>query len=129
MARSGLFFTSSGSTDRTQAFLKKLGNGDLYSGLEVLAQQGVVALASQTPVETGLTASSWSYEIESNSKTTTISWSNSHREGGPPIAILLQYGHGTGTGGYVTGRDYINPSIQPIFDMIAEEVWRRVTAS
>lgn len=124
-----LSFTNSGSTDRTQAFLKKMQAGDLLRGLEVLAQQGVNALAGQTPIDTGLTASSWGYEVTTDGKRTTIAWTNYHREGGPPVAILLQYGHGTGTGGYVAGRDYINPTIAPIFEMIAEEVWRRVTAS
>ena len=99
MASSGISFTSSGSTDRTQAFLKKMQTTELLSGLDILAQQGVAALAGKTPVDTGLTASSWSYEIRSDSKTLTISWSNSNREGGPPVAILLQYGHGTGSGG------------------------------
>jgi hypothetical protein len=122
-------FSSSGSTDRTQAFLKKMQSGDLLKGLEVLAQQGVNALAGQTPVDTGLTASSWSYEIKVDGSRTSIAWKNSHREGGPPVAILLQYGHGTGTGGYISGRDYINPAIAPIFEAISTEVWRRVTAA
>ena len=129
MANSVLSFTSSGSTARTQAFLQKMQTGDLLRGLEVLAQQGVNALAGQTPVDTGLTASSWSYEVTIDASRVTISWMNSHREGGPPVAVLLQYGHGTGTGGYVSGRDFINPAIQPIFEAIAEEVWRRVTAA
>jgi hypothetical protein len=129
MASSIIGFTSSGSTDRTQQFLKKMQSGELLRGLEPLAQQGVIALASATPTDTGLTASSWGYEISVEGTKVEIAWTNSHREGGPPVAILLQYGHGTGTGGYVSGRDFINPSIQPIFDMIAEEVWRRVTAA
>lgn len=120
-------FSSSGSTARTQAFLKKMQSGDMLTGLEALAQQGVNALAAMTPVDSGLTAASWSYAIEKKGNTVQISWSNVNRENGALVAILLQYGHGTGTGGYVAGQDYINPAIQPIFDQIAEEVWKRVT--
>lgn len=120
-------FSSSGSTLRTQAFLKKMQAGDMFVGLDSLAQQGVNALAAVTPVDSGLTASSWTYEIEIENSKLTISWSNYNRENGALVAILLQYGHGTGTGGYVSGYDYINPAIRPIFDQIAEEVWRRVT--
>lgn len=121
-------FSSSGSTDRTRAFLQKMQSGDLIAGsLESLAQQGVNALAGATPVDTGLTAASWSYEIETNGSTTKISWINSHRVNNVNVAVILQYGHGTGTGGYVAGYDYINPAIQPIFDQIAEDVWKKVT--
>lgn len=130
MATGGISFTNSGSTVKTQAFLQKMQSpSSLYSGLESLAQQGVNALASVTPVDTGLTATSWGYEIEVNGPKLTISWTNYNREGGALVAILLQYGHGTGTGGYVAGYDYINPAIQPIFDQIAEEVWKRVTSA
>jgi hypothetical protein len=122
-------FSSSGSTDRTQAFLKKMQSGDLARGLESFAQQGVNALAAMTPVDTGLTASSWGYEIETKGSSTTISWTNYNRQNGALVAILLQYGHGTGTGGFVSGYDYINPAIQPIFDLIAEEVWKKVTSA
>lgn len=120
-------FSSSGSTARTQAFLKKMQAGDMFTGLESLAQQGVNALAAMTPVDTGLTAASWGYAIEKKGNILEISWSNYNRENGVLVAIILQYGHGTGTGGYVSGYDYINPAIKPIFDQIAEEVWRRVT--
>jgi hypothetical protein len=120
-------FTLSGSTDNTRKFLEKMQAGDLYSGLERLAQLGVGALQANTPMETGLTASDWGYEIEIKNGKTTIYWTNTHTEDGVNVAIILQYGHGTGTGGYVSGRDYINPAIQPIFDDIANEVWGRVT--
>lgn len=123
---SGLF-SSSGSTAKTQAFLQKMQAGDVLSGLESLAQQGVNALAAMTPVDTGLTAASWSYEITTSGGTTKISWINTNRIGGVKVAIILQYGHGTGTGGFVAGRDYINPAIQPIFDQIADDVWKKVT--
>jgi len=129
VASSPISFTASGSTIKTQAFLQKMQAGDLLRGLETLAQQGVNALAGQTPVDTGLTASSWGYEITTDASRITISWTNSNREGGPPVAVLLQYGHGTGTGAYITGLDYINPAIRPIFEAISEEVWRRVTAA
>jgi hypothetical protein len=120
-------FSSSGSTDRTRSFLQKAQTGNLFNDLSSLAQQGVNALASATPVDTGLTASSWSYEIETKGDRTTISWINTNKEGTAKVAILLQYGHGTGTGGYVSGQDYINPAIQPIFDQIADNVWKKVT--
>lgn len=121
-------FSVDGSTKNTEAFLKKMMSSDLYSELDSFARRGVSALQAATPVETGLTAASWGYEIVSDGKKTQIVWTNTHREGGgPPVAILLQYGHGTGTGGYVAGRDYINPAIQPIFDEIAQGVWEKVT--
>lgn len=94
--------------------------------LERYAREGVSALASATPVDSGATASAWSYEIESKGDQHTIYWTNSNSNKGVYIAVILQYGHGTGTGGYVAGRDYINPAIRPIFDNIAEEAWREV---
>jgi hypothetical protein len=120
-------FSDSGSTDKTQAFLKKMQTSEVYLGLESLAQQGVSALASMTPVDSGLTAASWTYEIKSDGSKVTISWSNYNRNNGTLVAIILQYGHATGTGGFVSGQDYINPAIQPIFDQISSEVWKRVT--
>ena len=95
--------------------------------LNKYGQEGVSALSSATPIESGLTASSWSYEIEHSSGTVKIIFTNSNNNKGVNIAIILQYGHGTGTGGWVQGRDYINPAIQPIFDKIAEEAWKEVT--
>lgn len=123
-------FSSSGSTRKTQAFLQQMQRPDLFSGaLESLAQQGVNALAAATPVDTGLTATSWSYEIETKGSSTKITWSNSNTVNGVNVAVILQYGHGTGTGGFISGYDYINPAIQPIFDQIADEVWKKVTLS
>lgn len=96
--------------------------------LDKYGREGVAILSSATPVDTGLTASSWSYEIRQNGKTTSLIFKNSNKtKTGIPIAILLQYGHGNGRGGYIQGRDYINPSIQPIFDKLADEAWREVT--
>lgn len=95
--------------------------------LDKYGREGVAALASATPVESGKTASSWYYEITNNGQTAKISFYNSNVSKGVPIAIIIQYGHGTRNGGWVEGRDYINPAIQPIFDRIAEEIWREVT--
>lgn len=119
-------FTVTGSTKRTQKFLNNVGRSSLYSNLDRLAQKGVTALSSATPVESGLTGMSWSYEIEVKDGAVTISWLNTNRNNGVNVAVILQYGHATGTGGYVAGRDYINPAIAPTFNEIAEEVWRRV---
>lgn len=122
-------FTVTGSTQRTEAFLKKMAKGDLFSSLDAAAQQGVSALIAGTPVDSGLAADSWSYEIERSSTETTIKWLNNDVENGFPVAIMLQYGHGTGTGGYVAGRDYINPAMKPVFDRIADQVWKAVTSA
>ena len=99
----------------------KLGDLDRYG------REGVSALASATPVDSGETANSWYYEIKYDKGSATITFNNSHINKGVPIAIILQYGHGTGTGGWVEGRDYINPAIQPIFDKIVDEAWKEVT--
>ena len=118
-----------GDFSNTEKFLRKLSNHDARSVLEKYAQEGVAALAAATPVDSGLTASSWGYEITRSGKTYAINWTNSNVVNGVPIAVILQYGHGTGTGGWVQGRDYINPAIRPIFDKIANEAWREVTKS
>ena len=99
----------------------KLGDFDKYG------RAGVAALASATPVESGVTAASWRYEINHNQNSVSISFYNDNINKGVPIAIILQYGHGTGTGGWVEGKDYINPAIQPIFDKITEDAWKEVT--
>lgn len=119
-------FTSQGSFDKTEAWLKRMSKLKFDSILKKYGQMGVTALASATPVESGLTASSWSYEVVGNQQNFTITWTNSHVVEGANIAILLQYGHGTGTGGYVQGRDYINPAIMPVFDKIRDELFREV---
>lgn len=90
-------------------------------------REGVAALASATPVRSGETANSWFYEIEHSGGSATIRFHNSHINEGVPIAIIIHYGHGTGTGGWVEGREYINSAIQPVFDRIVEEIWREVT--
>ena len=118
-----------GSFKNIEAFLKKMSDGDIYKRLESLAQQGVDALAANTRIDTGLAASSWYYEIQIERGMYRITWLNSNVENGFPVAIMLQYGHGTGTGGWVQGYDYINPALQPIFDRIAEQVWQEVTSA
>lgn len=118
-----------GDFSATQRFLASIQRGQMFRNLNTYAQRGVEALAAATPADTGATAASWSYEINANPAGAVIAWTNTHLDAaGTPIAIMIQLGHGTGTGGYVQGRDYINPAIQPIFDEIANAVWREVTA-
>ena len=113
----------------TFKFLEKMKNFQVKQILERYGQAGVSALASATPVDSGATANAWSYEIESKGDNHTIYWTNTNSNKGVYIAVILQYGHGTGTGGYVAGRDYINPAIRPIFDKIAEEAWMEVVTA
>lgn len=122
-------FKVGGSTAKTEAWLRKMSKSDIFSSLSRFGQEGVNVLASATPVESGETANAWYYEIVQDGKSWSIIWGNDHVENGRPIAILIQYGHGTGTGGYVVGRDYINPPLKPIFDRMAEEAWKVVTSS
>lgn len=125
----GVVFKYKGDLKKTKKFLEKMSKMDHFRNLERFAKQGVDALSSSTPVDSGLTAGSWGYEIHSSRDLYEIVWTNSNINNGVSIAIILQYGHGTGTGGYVEGRDYINPAIRPVFDKIAEDVWREVTNS
>ena len=115
-----------GNFDTTIKALTQMQTGKIYDGLDSYARAGVAALDNATPVETGVTSDSWGYTIKQTKKFTSITWTNSHEVNGAHIVILLQYGHGTGTGGYVAGKDFINPAIRPIFDQIADAVWRRV---
>lgn len=116
-----------GSLDKTKQFLEKLLRGDIYSDLDRYGQMGVEALAAATPVNTGRTAQSWSYKVIYRAHQKGIEWYNSNVDDqGTPVAILIQYGHGTGTGGYIAGRDFINPAIRPLFDEIANDVWKKV---
>lgn len=124
-----LIIESKGDFRKTDNFLKKMARLDIASKLKRYGHEGVAALASATPTDTGLASNSWYFEVETKGKNATITWLNSNTESGFPVAIMLQYGHGTGTGGYVSGRDYINPSIRPIFDKIAESVWKEVTSA
>jgi len=122
-------FSSSGSFRKTEDFLRRLSRGDMYNGLDSYARDGVTALASATPKESGLAASSWNYKIEKTRANLTITWYNTDVETGFPVAIMLQYGYSTGTGGYVQGIDYINPAMKPIFDRIEQRVRKAVTSS
>ena len=124
---SGITFRHKGDFSKTEKFFNSLLKLDYLNVLERYGQAGVAALASATPKDSGLTAASWDYEITHNGKEITIAFTNSNISNGVNIAIILQYGHGTKGGGYVAGRDYINPAIQPIFDKMANEAWREVT--
>lgn len=120
---------SKGDFSKTTNFLKRITKLDYKSILSKYGKMGVDALAKATPVDTGLTASSWSYEIVEDDGGATIYWKNSNIVKGVPIAVILQYGHGTGTGGYVEGIDYINPALRSIFEGIADDAWKEVTGS
>lgn len=120
--------SASSSGDSTEAWLKRITSGpSLFSRLEKYGQAGVAALSAATPRDSGETAGAWFYEVIELQGSWSLVWGNNHVEDGRQIAILLQYGHGTRTGGYVEGRDYINPALRPIFDQAAEEGWRVVT--
>lgn len=120
-------FRHKGDFRKATRYLERVKGAVGLGILDKYGKEGVAALASATPVDSGLTASSWYYEIERTKESATITFNNSNVNNGVPIAIILQYGHGTGTGGWVQGRDYINPAIQPIFDKIADNAWREVT--
>lgn len=120
---------SGGSFRKTEGFFKRMSRRDIFRSLDEYGRQGVAALRANTPVDSGVTASSWDYRIVRDGKSYGISWTNSNTVAGTPLVILLQYGHGTGTGGYVRGRDFINPAIIPIFNRIADDVWKVVTSA
>ena len=120
-------FRQKGDFSKLTRFLERAKQAVKIGDLDKYGREGVAALASATPVDSGLTAKSWYYEIVNSNGSVTINFNNSNIQNGVPIAIILQYGHGTGTGGWVEGRDYINPAIQPIFDKITNEAWREVT--
>ena len=120
-------FRQKGDFSKLTRYLERAKNAVRLGVLDKYGREGVAVLASATPIKSGLTASSWYYEVVHENGSAKINFCNSHINNGVPIAIILQYGHGTGTGGWVQGRDYINPSIQPVFDKIATEAWREVT--
>lgn len=124
-----IIFESSGSFNKTESFLTKMSRGDVFQALEAYAQEGVRALSAATPIDSGATAASWAYQVQRSKGSYSITWTNGNVVNGAPIAIMLQYGHGTGTGGYVQGRDYINPAMKPVFDRIADKVWKAVTSA
>lgn len=118
-----------GDFSKTEKFLNTINKKLYYRNLQKYAEQGVAALASATPIDSGTTANSWDYEIRKTKNSVSIYWTNSNVNKGVPIAVIIQYGHGTRNGGYVQGRDYINPAMRPIFDKIAENVWKEVISS
>ena len=118
--------TVKGDFKKTKKFLKRAQNVDLRSLLTKYAEEGIKALSSATPVVTGKTAASWDYEIVQDKNIIKIYWTNSNKNEGVPIAVILEYGHGTGWGGYVQGRHYISPAVQPIFDEISERICEEV---
>ena len=120
-------FRQKGDFSKLNRFLERAKGAARLSILDKYGREGVAALASATPIDSGKTASSWYYEIKHDNGAATITFLNSHINKGVPIAIILQYGHGTRTGGWVEGRDYINPAIQPVFDKIVDEAWKEVT--
>lgn len=120
-------FTATGSFKNTDDFLARMAKEQMFANLENYARQGIAALAHATPVDSGLTADSWTYDIVNKAGEHKIIFRNTNTTSGAPVAILIQYGHGTGTGGYVEGRDYINPVILPLFQQIADDVWKAVT--
>lgn len=122
-----IIFRQKGDFSKLSRYLERVKEAARIGVLDKYGREGVAALASATPVESGKTAGSWYYEIKRQNGSVSIIFKNSNINKGVPIAIILQYGHGTGTGGWVEGRDYINPAIQPIFDRIADEAWREVT--
>lgn len=119
-------FRQKGDFSKATRYFERLKEAVKLGVLDKYGREGVAALASATPVDSGTTANSWSYEITRGRGSTSIEFSNSHVNKGVNIAIILQYGHGTRNGGYVRGRDYINPAIQPLFDRMADEVWKEV---
>ena len=122
-----LHLESEGSFKNTQSFLDRCESGDYLDPISAIAEEGVQRLAAATLKDDGTTASAWSYEIVEENGKTTLWFTNDHRNEGFNIAIGLQYGHATGTGGWVGGIDYINPALQPIFDRISSRVWEEVS--
>lgn len=118
--------TQKGSFNNTERWLAKLRSAQFFAVLNKYGSVGVSALSNATPVETGLAAGSWSYSIKQSGGYYSMRWHNSDNENGFPVAVMLQYGHGTGTGGYVQGRDYINPAMRPIFDQMVADIVREV---
>ena len=119
--------TQRGSFDKTEKYLNKLKLDKVLAILDKYGQVGVEALTAATPIDSGETAQSWYYTTEARTGYYSIRWHNRHEENGFPVAVMLQYGHGTGTGGFVQGRDYIMPAMRPIFEEIANAAWKEVT--
>jgi hypothetical protein len=122
-------FTVTGDFNSTEAFLQHVKSLNILAILDSCGQMGVTALSSATPTDTGLAAGSWGYVATANDGFYTLSWTNEDVESDFPVAIMLEYGYSTGTGGYVQGRDYINPAMEPVFEHIADTVWKAVTST
>lgn len=122
-------FRHKGNFKHVENFFKKVGNGNYMSGIERYAQLGVDALKDATPKESGKTAESWYYRIKRDSNSVIIEWDNSNVNDRVNVALILQLGHGTGTGGYFSGIDYINPALKPVFEEIARNIWEEVTSN
>lgn len=121
-------FKHRGDFSKLENFLNRMSKGAYFNRiLNEYGRRGVEALSAATPVDSGTTASSWRYEIQNDGNRMKIEWLNSNVNQGVNIALIIQLGHGTGTGGYVQGRDYINPAMQEVFDGFAEEIWGEVT--
>lgn len=120
-------FHQRGSTKNTMSFLKRIKSREYLKNLEKFGEYGVAALSAATPMDTGKTAQSWGYSIEIDDKGGRIAWTNSNANDGANVAILIQYGHGTRSGTYVEGIDYINPAMRPLFEELARNVWKEVT--
>jgi hypothetical protein len=122
-------FEVKGSFKKTEAYLRKLSNLEILSILDAAGREGVAALSSETPVESGLASYSWGYKVEHKGRGYSVIWTNSDVENGFPVVIMLQYGYSTGTGGYVQGRDYINPALRPVFKNLANRVRKAVKSA
>jgi len=123
-----IFFKHRGDFKKTERFLENAKNMNVAAILHKYGSAGISALSNATPVDTGLTANSWDYNITLDSRGYSIEWSNSNTNKGTIIALILQYGHGTGTGGWVEGRDYINPAMKPIFDGFVRDILKEVSS-
>lgn len=119
--------THVGDFEKTLKYLIRMNRLDVRKRIEACCEEGVIALSRATPMDTGKTAESWSYEVHTSADGVVVHWTNSNISNGFNVAIGLQYGHGTGWGGYVRGIDYINPAIKPVFEKIANDIWQEVT--
>lgn len=120
-------FRQKGNFRKATSYLERVRETVSLGKMDKYGRRGVAALSSATPVDSGQTANSWYYDIVNKKGSVTITFYNSNIQNGVPIAIILQYGHGTRDGGWIEGIDYINPAIQPIFDEIVEDAWKEVT--
>lgn len=123
----GVYFTHKGNFNRVEKWLNSLLNLDYLNMLSTYGQRGVEALRAATPIETGLAASSWRYEIGHNGQCTTLTWINDDIEGGYSVVILVDRGHATKDGGWVPGQHFIEAALDPIIQELSDAVWKEVT--